>query len=108
MSWNRLPVHTRIKMVKNPVLLLFSLLVFAVPSLTQAQKRRAVVDLIIRGGTVVTMDGARRVIENGAIAVKDGRIVAIGKAAEIDRAYAAREIVNATGKVVIPGLINGH
>src|SRR5712692_4169844 len=73
-----------------------------------AQRRKIVVDLIVRGGTVVTMDSARRVIENGAVAVKGGRIVAVGSAAEIDRKYAAREVVNAGGKVVIPGLINGH
>ena len=66
------------------------------------------VDLIIRGGTVVTMDQARQVIENGAVASKGGRIVAVGRTAEIDRTYTAREIVNANGKVVIPGLINGH
>ena len=65
-------------------------------------------DLIIRGGTIVTMDGSRRVIENGGVAVKGGRIVAVGATAEIDRNYAAREVINATDKVVIPGLINGH
>ena len=76
---------------------------------TQAQTRRKnIVDLIIKDGTVVTMDGSRRVIENGGIAVKDGRIVAVGNTAEIDRSYAAREVINAAGKVVIPGLINGH
>ena len=65
-------------------------------------------DMIVRGGTVVTMDGSRRVIESGSVAVKNGRIVAVGSVAEIDRNYGSREIVNATGKVVIPGLINGH
>ncbi len=65
-------------------------------------------DLIVRGGTVVTMDGARRVIENGGVAIKNGRIVAVDNMAAIDRNYAAREVVNAAGKVVIPGLINGH
>ncbi len=65
-------------------------------------------DLIVRGGTIVTMDGARRVIENGGVAIKSGRIIAIGGTNEIDRTYAAREVVNASGKVVIPGLINGH
>ena len=65
-------------------------------------------DLVVRGGTVVTMDGPRRVIENGGVAIKSGRIVAVDKTAIIDRHYAAREVVNATGKVVIPGLINGH
>jgi 5-methylthioadenosine/S-adenosylhomocysteine deaminase len=73
-----------------------------------AQKRKIIVDLIVRGGTVVTMDGTRRVIENGGVAIKGGRIVAVDNTAAIDRQFAAREIVNAAGKVVIPGLINGH
>ena len=54
------------------------------------------------------MDGSRRVIEDGAIAVKAGRVVAVDDTKDIDRRYAAREVVNAGGKVVIPGLINGH
>jgi 5-methylthioadenosine/S-adenosylhomocysteine deaminase len=77
-------------------------------SSTIAQRRKTVVDLIVRGGTVVTMDGNRRVIENGGVAIKSGRIVAVGNTAEIERAYDAREVINAAGKVVIPGLINGH
>lgn len=83
-------------------------LLTGLPSLTFAQKRKTVVDMLVRGGAVVTMDSSRRVIENGAIAVKGGRIVAVGTRAEIDGKYGAREIVDATGKVVIPGLINGH
>ena len=95
-------------MAKTYNVLLIILLVLAAPSLTRAQKRKTVVDLIIRGGTVVTMDEARHVIEDGAVAIKAGRIVALGHTAEIDRTYDAREIVNAGGKVIIPGLINGH
>jgi 5-methylthioadenosine/S-adenosylhomocysteine deaminase len=85
------------------------LLIFSVLSTPlMAQGRKVVVDLVVRGGTVVTMDGSRRVIENGGVAIKSGRIVAVGKANEIDRNYAALEVVNASGKVIIPGLINGH
>jgi 5-methylthioadenosine/S-adenosylhomocysteine deaminase len=84
------------------------LFIMVAQSLSMAQRRKTVVDLIVRGGTVVTMDGARRVIENGAVAVKAGRIIAVGRAAELDRSYAAREVVNAGGKVIIPGIINGH
>lgn len=73
-----------------------------------AQKRKTIVDLIIHGGTIVTMDGSRRVIENGSVAVKGGRVVAVGPVAELDHAYTAREVINAAGKAVIPGLINGH
>ncbi len=75
---------------------------------TVAQRREISVDLIIRGGTVVTMDGARRVIENGGIAIKDGRIVAVDTAALMDLNYSSRQVIEAQGKVVIPGLINGH
>src|SRR5213080_2379078 len=94
------------KMKIAPIALL--LLLSVAQSVTMAQRRKTVVELIVSGGTVVTMDGARHVIENGAIAIKAGRIEAIGRANEIDQRYAAREVVNATGKVVIPGLINGH
>src|SRR5437016_3623972 len=70
-----------------------SLLIFSVFSATlMAQKRKTVVDLIVRGGTVVTMDGTRRLIESGGVAIKGGRIVAVDTTANIDRNYAAREV----------------
>src|SRR5437016_2388683 len=89
-------------------LIVLILLISVAQSATIAQRRKTVVDLIVSGGTVVTMDGARHVIENGAIAIKAGRIEAIGRAGDIDQRYAAREVINAAGKVVVPGLINGH
>src|SRR5436853_2517484 len=89
-------------------LIVLILLISVAQSATMAQRRKTVVDLIVSGGTVVTMDGARHVIENGAIAIKAGRIEAIGRASDIDQKYAAREVINAAGKVVVPGLINGH
>ena len=95
-------------MKKLVTLLLLMVLTTAAPTPTQAQRRKTVVDMIVRGGTIVTMDGSRRVIENGGVAVKNGRIVAVGSVTDIDRQYGSREIINATGKVVIPGLINGH
>ena len=76
-----------------------------------AAQRKTAVDLLIVGGTVVTMDGKRRVIEDGAIAVSRGRVVAVGKRADIERRFRVNprgELINATGKVIIPGLINGH
>src|ERR1043165_2219886 len=75
---------------------------------TQAQNRRETVDLLVLGGTIVTMDQTRRIIDDGGIAVSQGRIVAIGPRAEIERAYTSRQRVSAEGKVLTPGLINGH
>lgn len=66
------------------------------------------VDLLVLGGTIVTMDASRQVIDDGGIAVSHGRIVAIGPRAQIERNYTARQRVNATGKLITPGLINGH
>ena len=66
------------------------------------------VDLVISGGTVVTMDRDRRLIEDGAVAIKGDQIVAVGKRSEIARQYRAKRTINAAGKVIIPGLINTH
>ena len=66
------------------------------------------IDLIVAGDHVVTMDGDRPVLKNGAVAVDDGFIVAIGPREEIARRYRARETLDGKDRVVLPGLINGH
>lgn len=66
------------------------------------------IDLLIAGGVIATMDERRRLIRDGAIAIKDGRILALGKAADIEPRFAAAERIDAAGKLVLPGLIDGH
>lgn len=88
-------------------LFLFGLIFFSATFQNFAQTRQTV-DLIVRGGTVVTMNQAREIIENGAVAVNNGEIVAVGKTADISKRFAAKQTINANGKVVIPGLINAH
>jgi 5-methylthioadenosine/S-adenosylhomocysteine deaminase len=66
------------------------------------------VSLIVSGGTVVTMDNDRRVIEDGAVAIRGDKIEAVGTRAEITARYRAGRTINAAGKAVIPGLINTH
>ena len=66
------------------------------------------IDLYISGGTYLTIDGQRRIIDNGAVAVDKGRIVAIGPAHELDGRYEARRSITATNKAVMPGLIDTH
>src|SRR5215210_7432676 len=73
-----------------------------------AQTRRQSVDLLVVGGTIVTMDQTRRVIDDGGIAISNGRIVAIGTRADIERGFTSSQRVSSEGKVVAPGLINGH
>jgi 5-methylthioadenosine/S-adenosylhomocysteine deaminase len=60
------------------------------------------------GGTVLTMDGARTVLEDGAVAVKGDSIVAVGLRAEIESKYSASQTINSIGRLVMPGFINGH
>ncbi len=81
---------------------------FPIP-LSSPARIQAGADLLVRGGRVVTMDSERRVIEDGAVAIKGGRIIAVGARADVEAKYTtARETIDAGGKVVIPGLINGH
>ena len=84
------------------------LAMFSSPLSNVAAQNRRQVDLVLLGGTIVTMDGTRRVIDDGGIAVAGGRIVGVGPRAEIERAYTSRQRIIATGKVITPGLVNGH
>lgn len=77
-------------------------------SAAAAAGARERVDLIVSGGTVVAMDEQRRVIENGAVAIRGERIVAVGSAAEIERAYRGGKRIGAAGTIVMPGLVNAH
>jgi imidazolonepropionase-like amidohydrolase len=46
-------------------------------------------------------------IESGALVVREGRILAVGKAGQVRLPEGAKR-VDVSGKVIIPGLINGH
>jgi 5-methylthioadenosine/S-adenosylhomocysteine deaminase len=65
-------------------------------------------DIIVSGGTVVTMDGTRTIYEDGAVAIVTDTIAAVGPRAEIERSYLPRQTIDARGRLVLPGFINGH
>src|SRR5271155_867270 len=73
-----------------------------------AQTKKEQVDLLITGGTVLTMDSTRLIINDGALAVKGDTIAALGPRSEIEEKYSAATRIDARGKLVLPGLINGH
>ncbi|MCH9027845.1 MAG: hypothetical protein IIA05_12165, partial [Proteobacteria bacterium] len=85
---------------------LFLLGVLALPTACAGDAQT--IDLIVRGDHVLTMDPEQSVVADGAVAINDGMIVAIGPAAEIMASYRAGEVLDGAGKVVMPGLINGH
>jgi 5-methylthioadenosine/S-adenosylhomocysteine deaminase len=69
---------------------------------------RRPVSLIVTHGTVVTVDANRRVIEDGAVAIDGRDIAAVDTSDAIDARFSASDTIDATGAVVMPGLINTH
>ncbi len=66
-------------------------------------------DIIIKNGFVITMRGKGvDLIEDGAVAIRGNRIIAVGKTDEILREYSSHRYIDATDKVVMPGLIDAH
>src|SRR5260370_13776315 len=80
----------------------------------QAPSKQPVsVDLLITGGTIVTMDPSRRVLEDGFIAVRGDEIVAVGSGASATLRFAPTGIdaklkIDARRKLMRPGAIDGH
>ncbi len=65
-------------------------------------------DLIVRGGVVVTMDPQRRLIRDGAVAIRGKRIVAVGKATALAERFRAERTIGKASQIVFPGLIDCH
>ena len=73
------------------------------------QKVKPLSDILIKGGTIVTMDPKRRILKDGYIAIERGRIVDLGRSGRLKAEYkSAEEVIDASGKAVLPGLISGH
>jgi len=67
------------------------------------------VDLLItHASQLLTMENGLGLIEGGAIAVHEGKVVEVGKTAELERRYTGQEYLNATGKTISPGLVDCH
>ena len=83
------------------------LVLFAGVVCAQGAGQRSV-SLIVTGGAVVTMDVGGRVLAPGAVAIDGRDIVAVDTPAAIAQRFTAAQIIDATGSVVMPGLINTH
>jgi 5-methylthioadenosine/S-adenosylhomocysteine deaminase len=73
-----------------------------------AAQQPAAASLVVTNGIVITVDGGRRILNPGAIAINGATIVAVDTPAAIAARYQAAQTIDATGKVVMPGLINTH
>jgi len=66
------------------------------------------VDYLLTNTTLVTMNAEHQIIQNGALAVKEGRILWIGSQDEVENQFDAKQTLNLQEKVVTPGLVNTH
>ncbi|HEY47286.1 MAG: amidohydrolase [Anaerolineae bacterium SM23_ 63] len=66
------------------------------------------VDHILTHATIVTMDDDYRIIPDGAVAVLNDKIFAVGSNNDILATYTSSELIDCSGKTMIPGLINTH
>lgn len=83
-------------------------------------KKERVDLLIVNANELVTLRGSSQkprtgkqmcslgIIRRGGLAVKDGRIVAVGKTSEIRKCFRAENVISASGKTVMPGFVDPH
>jgi 5-methylthioadenosine/S-adenosylhomocysteine deaminase len=64
--------------------------------------------LLLTSATVVTVDRDRRVLEDGAVLVDGDRIAEVGATTELLNRHRGTEVLDCTGRVIIPGLVNTH
>ena len=64
--------------------------------------------VLIKGGTIITMDSRRRIIRDGSVFLEDGLITQVGKKSELKHQGPAEFEIDAGRKVVLPGLVDTH
>ena len=65
-------------------------------------------NILIKNGVLIPMDAQRRVIENAAVAIEGNKIIDTGKTEELVKKHNADIVIDATKKVILPGLMDGH
>jgi 5-methylthioadenosine/S-adenosylhomocysteine deaminase len=66
------------------------------------------IDILIKNGSVLTMDHQDTLIKNGAVAVSADRIVEVGAGDALTASYQAAKTIDARGGIIMPGLVNTH
>ena len=64
--------------------------------------------MLFTNATIMTMNPTRDIINDGAIAIQNNRIVAIDKTSVLQVRYPHEEVVDVKGKLILPGLIDTH
>ncbi|WP_291942919.1 amidohydrolase [Cetobacterium sp.] len=89
--------------LKN-MLLIGTLFLVGCSSLIQKKENASI---IIKNGTILTMDKNNKVINNGVVIIKDNNIISVGNE-ELLKIYSAKKIIDAKNGIIMPGMINTH
>ena len=65
-------------------------------------------DWILAHAVLITMDAKSTVLTDGAVAVLGDQLLAVGASADILRQYTTENLVDCSGLVLLPGLVNAH
>lgn len=74
----------------------------------EPNRGRQPADVLFRNASVLTMDSSLHQYSPGALAIADGKIVAVGPERDLIQRYESANQVDCRGKVLMPGLINAH
>ncbi len=66
------------------------------------------VDLLISDGVLVTMNAQRQILEGHSVAITDSRVAEIGDTRELKKKHANAEVLDASGSIVMPGIVCSH
>jgi imidazolonepropionase len=87
---------------------------------SKSKARESADILIVNAKELVTLAGSEGkprvgksmqeigIVHDGAVAIKEGRIVAVGKTKDVSKAFRAGYVINAQGKTVLPGFVDPH
>ena len=65
-------------------------------------------DIVISGGTALTLSAKMEIIDDALIGIQDGTLTRVGKRDPAEKALSASKIIDATGCLILPGLVNTH
>jgi 5-methylthioadenosine/S-adenosylhomocysteine deaminase len=72
----------------------------------QSKENKIRADLLVTGDYALTFNHKKEVVEKGAVAIRGNRIVAIGPVSDVGKEIEAKEVLDASGCLIMPGLIN--
>jgi 5-methylthioadenosine/S-adenosylhomocysteine deaminase len=101
------------RLLRQNFLRLVFVVIGAMSASAQTPQKQAVgYDLLVTNATIVTMDPARRIVADGVIGVRGDSVDFVGSSAEFraiaPKGFTAKQTIDARGKLVLPGFINGH